>query len=127
MILWCKGLRLTVIKEIAEYISLKNLHLIGICTSAHQILIGHLNLVDHSLLIALSIVAMETEFVIQLPPSTTSVFAVIKAEAPLTRKSTLSATSWRETSLCKGTFSMKFGGRCLPPVKMQYSYGSFQT
>ena len=54
---------------------------------------------DHSLLDALFTVAMETEFVIQLPMSTTSVFAVIKAEAPLDRKSSLSATSWPETRL----------------------------
>ena len=40
-----------------------------------------------------------------LPPSTASVFVLIKAEAPLARKSTPSATSWRETSLCKGTNS----------------------
>ena len=40
--------------------SLKNSHLIGIYTRGHQILIGHLSLVDHSLLVALFTVAMET-------------------------------------------------------------------
>ena len=38
----------------------KNSHLIGIYTSGHQILTGDLSLVDHSLLVALFTVAMET-------------------------------------------------------------------
>ena len=63
-------------------------------------------------------IARETGFVIQLPPSTTNVFAVMNTEAPLARKSVVSATSRRVPSLCKGTFSTKFGGTCLPPVEI---------
>ena len=59
--------------------------------------------VVHSLLIALK-VAKETGFVIQLPPSTIRVLDVMKADAPLARKSVASATSRRVPSLCKGVF-----------------------
>ncbi len=57
----------------------------------------------HSLLRALN-VAIETGFVIQLPPSTIIVLDVIKAKVPLARKRVASATSRRVPSLCKGTF-----------------------
>ena len=82
---------------------------------------------DHSLLIALFSVAMETEFVIQLPPSITSVFAVIKAEAPLARKSTLHLPQLGEKRVFVKVHSHRFDERYLPPVKMCYSYSFLQT